>query len=477
MSDLPAWRIYHSRLEQFLFVDLPSADPSSVADLTESFTSASEFTDPEDLIDARGELVNAIVAAGAAERSDYTNLTAAVSALADTTFSYEVAEACLARFPLQTLLFVLRLLEAKLLTIYPIHNYVSRRISASNPVPAVVLLYFSPELSAAFPIATTAAWRKVSAHTKSLICPEEIPPDIPLDDADFTEFCKLRARGFSPSPLIGVIRADDAEEFLRLTDGEFDQTVPFSIYEQYLHFEYRFERDDDSEIQFASLPTLCDAIALFGSRKCFAEVLEKQPDALSCAAKSLVESAGNGLLELAQEAGVELEETESGRGIALRTADPPASKAAVIASLVGSNPGAFAKFMEEGAVRRFFSPGPDEPALVHWAARGNAITALKLLFGTGTVDLDSRLDSHRSMLHWAANFAAFDVIRLWTVRLGQLDGVNEKDESGLTPLDIAGAVGLVFEKGKRGRLYELLLEATNRGADKRSDEEEEAGDD
>jgi hypothetical protein len=362
-----------------------------------------------------------------------------------------------------------------LLDIYPIHRYVKTRCGSLTPIPGSILLYFLPELSESFLTSTIASWRKLSMLTKSLICPPEIPLDLELEDADFSTFKELRAAGHSASSILNAIRSDNVEDFVRLASGDFTQIIPFSIYEQYLKFEYRFEKDEeDSKLKVAAVPTVCDAIALFEAKNCFAAVLEIEPQSLINASQTLIATAKIGFLDRARESGLEIQEDPEAlaRGLVLRTVDSEVSvtKEIIIAVLIGANISAFWEFAEKGSLNALFAE-EEAPSLLHWIARANAVTAFKLMLVKGKINVISRPSNQRTFLHWAANFAAFDVVRLWVERLELNEGLGERDALGLSPIEIAGAVGLKWEKKELSRLYELFVKGTERAANEENEDE------
>jgi hypothetical protein len=341
-----------------------------------------------------------------------------------------------------------------LFDLYLIHRYVKARCGSVTPIPASVLLYFLPELSEAFLASTIASWRKLSAPLKSLICPPEIPFNFELEGADFSEFKARRAVGHGPSSILNAIRADNAEEFVRLANGDFSQTIPFSIYEQYLKFEYRFEKDErDQQMKLAAVPTVCDAIALFEARECFAVVLEREsPIRYKVQGKVCRQRRKTGFLDRARESGVEIPEEARAiaRGLALRTAgsEVALTREAVASALISANVIAFWELAERTSLNALFAE-KEAPSLLHWIARGNAVTAFKLMLVIGKINVTSRTARKHTFLHWAASYAAFDVARLWVERLERNDGLER--DMGLGLIEIAGGGGAGIKVGKTTR--------------------------
>jgi hypothetical protein len=148
-----------------------------------------------------------------------------------------------------------------------------------------------------------------------------------------------------------------------------------------------------------------------------------------------------------------------------RAAALPAPTASMLAAaLTHANMAAFWELVEDPACQRARAE-EGEPALVHWIARGNAVTAFKLMLTKCPVALAAQTDSQRTFMHWAANFGAFNVARFWTEVLGTTDCLLERDNADLLPADIARAVELAAEKDGERRLLDLLLRTTQRAAD------------
>jgi hypothetical protein len=189
-----------------------------------------------------------------------------------------------------------------------------------------VLTYFIPELATHRKKSVVNQWwrelvtDKTDGAAFSLIVPaelKEVKPDALQVEGAFDAFKALRAAGKNPLPLLEAIRRDNVADFLPyVARNKYDLPIPFSVYEQYFHFDYIIEPDNQGDEQdrkrkFKRLPNLIDAIAFFGARECFGLVITAQQEhvkpALDAAVDSIVAAGSqNGFLSRAIEAGLQL---------------------------------------------------------------------------------------------------------------------------------------------------------------------------
>jgi hypothetical protein len=460
-----------------------------------------------DKYDVFAELVNAIAAAAAiADSLEKYNLLVALVRELDrlgteaegqgsiwSRIGYRIAEACLQHHPGQTNLFLLLLLNVppvddgtreeedpesedfqKVLDVYVIYKFL-RNQGARSPINAGIFLYFMYELHQIKPAWAEREWRDFvtgMAHSKRaplrLIAPDFPTVWEPNNMARRVAHDRARRAGRAVGPgaaLIDAIREDNVDAFVAAAGDDFKAQIPFSIYEQLFHFEYRFVVQSNGDLEIELGPTALDAVAILGADNIFNYVMgtPNGPSLLQDAAYALVTGnrtqGGDGRLALAQgDFGVDFGNTLAA---AIRMHDNELvswmlekhwdglSANAFDAAFRFANIPAFHILFEhlkdeyrEG-LQALFAIG--EPTLHHLAARANAVWAFKVLLadppvtepagtGDGVVFFNpyARTKNDRTFLHWAAAFGAKEVTRFWARNFGNL-GFDALDKYHLNP--------------------------------------------
>jgi hypothetical protein len=285
-----------------------------------------------------------------------------------------------------------------------------------------------------------------------LLQPPEYPTVQDLAKADWVRFRELRNIGKHPSSLLSAIRRDSEADFLsHVAQHDYAQVIPYSLYEQYFHFDYEITVGPDNRPRVA-LPKIVDAIALLGAVSCWATLMSEErinkEEVLGQAARSIIaHGSTTGFLAGAIDAGMVIE----GRSLesAVRFHDNKAlvhlldsqgalvTDDAIAAALVYANFTAFEIFHGEG-LAKFFADAT-KPGMLHYIAKGNAITAFKLTLATEEVDPCRKTTTKRSFLHWAADYGAYDVAEFWLEKLGVAFGLDAVDEAAQSPAGIAFA--------------------------------------
>jgi hypothetical protein len=505
-----AWEAFLVEVEKWIFEDLASGS-DSVGSITGQITAASQLsTDKPDYLDGRAEVASRVAAAAAAEKKSYDNLVALVQGLANAWpgFVFQVAKALLLRFPNQANFFLLKLIEAGVLDPVVIYNYVKVQWGQRNPASSVVLAYFLPELIALqnnkFII---DSWRgivtdKSPNSVADLILPEELKTVTQEKVAEagiFDAFKAARAKGEHPAPVVAAIRADDVQAFMpHAATNDYTLTIPFSLYEGFLHFEWTIEPEggdqNQNKFKFRALPTYVDAIALLDASQCFDTVLtaprEAVEKALEKAGSSLLGAgSGQGILARAVNAGAKVKPEHLVTAVrlhqqgslewAVETDGVTVTDAVLGATAVYANFTAFKLFNDANRVADRFAKDVT-PTFLHYIARGNAVTLFKLFLSQPNLwnkDANAprpkaKTGSDRTFLHWAANYGADEVVAFWVKALGLKEGLDVRDKLNQFPADIAGARGIYEQRKTKARLlrdvnplYNLLLEATDSAAD------------
>jgi hypothetical protein len=500
-----SWSEFLLSIESYIFQELNDPDPDVVGRLVGHIISLPllQPSSTSDDIDALAEVTNSIAAAAAIQSRSYDPLVSLVLGLFREgqkinpiwrDLPYQIAVACLLRFPFQTNLFLLKLLNGGILDLYVIYKFLKNQHSESNCVNTPTFLYFLPELyadekSREF---STKEWKKLlpgggESSLFNLFAPKEYPTTQDLTKADWGKFLELRAEGKNPSALLEAIRTDSVGDFLPfVAQHDYQQRIPYSLYEQYFHFEYEVTIGGDNKAQM-KVPKIVDAIALLGARSCFRTLLSEEhinkEQLLGDSARAIIAcGSATGFLTAAIEAGMMI----TGRSLepAVRFHDNDAlthlldsqeaqiTDDAIAAALVYANYAAFEIFHSEGELKRAHFREGGKPGLLHFIAKGNAITALKLVLSTEKVDTAQKTSKKRGFLHWAANYGAYNVAHFWTEKLNVGIGLDVVDDQGQTPVGIAYArVPYRRPDGKktpeeRNPLYGLLSRTSERCAEK-----------
>jgi hypothetical protein len=507
-----AWSDFFTQLESLIFQELDDPSPNIVGSIVGQVITH-DLLSPSgaDCGDAVAEVANLVAAAAAIQPLSYGNLAALVGALpaagaaqgapAWAQFPFRVVNACLLRFPAHTHLFLLQLLEAGTIDLHEIYHYLKYRHSDQNLRTTATFLYFLPELAAAEPRKWRAwaadEWKQLlrDRSEKSLLrllAPREFANTEDLAAFDWAPFRALRAAGRNPSDLLEAIRTDNVTAFLPyVAQHDFGQRIPFSLYEQYFHFDYRVERGPDGKLSITE-PTIIDAIALLGARGCF-DTLVTSPmirvDKVLPIAEALERSAAS-IIACGARTGCLTRSIELGMSVEAKSIQPAVrfhdfgalnylldnesavvSDDAIEAALVYANYSAFELFMSTDNVKgRLAIPG--KPALLHYISKGNAITAFKLVMTALPVLPLIKGTSERNFLHTAADAGAYEVVDFWITRLQRIEGLDGNADQKLPAYGIAAARGLHPKPATKGLsieerkpLYALLYKRTEELAD------------
>jgi hypothetical protein len=371
-------------------------------------------------------------------------------------FIHDVIVAGLQRHPIQTNLFILHLLGRKPegTLVEPIYRYLKHQ-GCEEPHHFAVFLYFAPELRGYKKSWFEIEWRQVmsrSGSRKSAI--QYIAPRLPTDlgSFDIGKHAEKRWRGESSSPLLNAIRRDDWDAVNADCRGDFRKEIPFSLYEQFLHYDYKFTHTDTTLT--VELPEVIDAVGLFGARRTFEGITATAgadlPEILAHGAHSLVSgnAIAGGQIAYLQSQGVDLSETLRD---AIRTHQnnlipllmnqygAVIDEAAVRETLISANFDAFVRFVHPGLQSVNFA----KASLAHYIAEANAIQAFKFSL-MKDVEAGREFDPYvvapagenRTFLHWGANYNADEVIEFWGRNWGNL-GFDAIDGKNWNPCHVA----------------------------------------
>jgi hypothetical protein len=456
------YKEFLANLEDWIFSELTTEDPNVVGGVVGRISQAPLAAAGSPTHgDAVAEVANALAAAAAIQTKSYDPLVGVVTGLAKLggegnkwgTIPFQVAQAALLRFKNQANLFLLKLIEVGPenggLDLYVIYKFLRNQQSAGNAAFTITFLYFAPELLAGFPAFFQEHWKEVAgireaegSFVKVINC-GELPGTRDVTVDKFDAFKAKRATGKGEDPLLNAIREDDDATFTPfLASHDLKQRIPFSIYEQFFHYEYIWKQTDSKWA--VERPEFLHAIALFGAANCFNIFLQDPSPDVSERVKAASSSIASnpGFFGRAQEYGasvggealrsmVRYHKNESVESL-LATVNPAGE--VIGDSLVYANFTAFTQFLLKGFGEAFHGEKVITP--LHYAAKGNAIAAFKTLLSKGPVNPYAVTSTRRSFLHWAASYGAWEIAEFWVTNFKEI-GLDQVDEKNLGPAGVA----------------------------------------
>jgi hypothetical protein len=471
------YRSFLASLDDAIFRELKTSDdPNIVGTIVGTIQGsplvASDFTRK----DARYEVANIIAAAAAVETKDYTKLIELVNGLKSGAewerIPFYVTRACLAQHLGQTNYFLLGLINSdNAELILTIRSFLKKH-GVGRAANLSTFLYFAPEFIESdhipkgwFESQYREAQRDKGSPEKSFwpaLRVAELFTADPEKTPDVLVSLKTkRATGRGASELLQAVADDNVakvQEWVAGEESKIDQEIEFSIYEQYLHHDYGFGQDGTGQATQLKAKTparLIDAIGLFGATNTFNALVSQAKDK-----KKWIESGAASLLATGTKTGLLRQVFENAgpgalayrqvfafhdhdaldqlidKGVKLLPAD-------VEALFVSSNLQAALRYFDPDGARLKIDAaiGDSGPTVLHYIAKGNAITALKEYLlakaeAGQAVPIVKSAGKSRNFLHWAGWFSGAAILDFWAIEIGNL-ALDQIDTENYGPCAIA----------------------------------------
>jgi hypothetical protein len=406
--------------------------------------------------DGVAEVVNALVTAAAIESRSYDSLLLVVEGLVARAapnnlwgqLGFRICEASLCHFPLQTLYFLLCLIERGIVDIYVIFKYLKNN-GVFFPELIAIYYYFSPELRALKPewFATTWAVLHSPPPPNSAYSPDILGVIAPsfateLSAIDWGDHIARRASGHGLSPLIASIRDDDSSALLPLiANANLSDPIPFDLYEQFVPWTTGPKCEG---------PSVLELVGLFGAANCFSAIrAQNPPDWVKLATSSAAMIVAGGNIELVRALIGDHVPLDGALWGAIRSHNHQLFRWLRDAQKVQGDdhliPNAvtyanFAVFQElVDQMKEFYDLKhgetiDSEGTILHYIARANAVEMFKyaVVKANGSVGAYEQGRDGMTFLHVGARYAGFDVVRNWCRWKGN-DGLDAIDENSMNP--------------------------------------------
>jgi hypothetical protein len=471
------YRAFLSSIDDCIFRSVePSDDREVVREVVRTIQNSPLAAPGLTQKDACHEVANIIAAAAAVETKSYKKLIAIVNGLKGgagwENTPFLVARACLVQHLGQTNFFLLGLInDGNADLILTIRRFLKKQ-GVSRAPNLATFVYFAPEFIESklirpgwFAQTLRDAGRYNSCNSDSywqaLKVHELIPGSVyGAIDADLPARVKAkRATGHGPSELLRAIAGDNVAKVQELVAGDgaaLDQEIGFSIFEQFFHHDYGFGLDGSTRtLKARTPPRLIDAIGLFGAANTFnalvSQVTDKAKWISDGAASLLATATKTGLLQ-------QVIENASADSLTYRTViqfhDHDALDQLVDKGVKMQASDVDAMFTSANAqvALRYFEPEGDRlkidlalpdggPTVLHYIAKGNAITALREYLlakaeAGQTVAISKSALKSRNFLHWAGWYSGAAILDFWSTEIGSI-GFDQLDDEVFPPSAIA----------------------------------------